>query len=97
MNAPLIRMSFSVTIHSDHVALTENVNRFKVGRALGSRRYGSWRGAAGGGGALEMEPALRGISMAGRAGSVAAPTRPPPPTKTTPKQPPPGPRCPTSC
>ncbi|KAI8471531.1 MAG: hypothetical protein J3K34DRAFT_231311, partial [Monoraphidium minutum] len=30
MNAPLIRMSFSVTIHSDHVALTENVNRFKV-------------------------------------------------------------------
>lgn len=31
MNAPLIRMSFSVTIHSDHVALTENVNRFKVG------------------------------------------------------------------
>lgn len=30
MNAPVVRMSFSVTIHSDHVALTENVNRFKI-------------------------------------------------------------------
>ena len=34
MNAPLVRMSFSVTIHSDHVALTENVNRFKVGQGI---------------------------------------------------------------
>jgi hypothetical protein len=30
MNAPIVRVSFSVTIHSDHVALTDNVNRFKV-------------------------------------------------------------------
>ena len=41
MNAPLIRMSFSVTIHSDHVALTENVNRFKA-RAPRSLACLSW-------------------------------------------------------
>eukprot|EP00878_Enallax_costatus_P024439 GHUV01026078.1.p1 GENE.GHUV01026078.1~~GHUV01026078.1.p1 ORF type:complete len:193 (+),score=57.79 GHUV01026078.1:299-877(+) len=30
MNAPLIRISFSVNIFSDHVRLTEDKNRFKV-------------------------------------------------------------------
>lgn len=30
LNAPLIRMSFSVSIHSDHVRLADDKNRFKV-------------------------------------------------------------------
>ena len=30
MSAPLVRMSFSVSVSSDHVGLTEGVNRFKV-------------------------------------------------------------------
>ena len=30
LNAPLIRISFSVSIHSDHVRLADDKNRFKV-------------------------------------------------------------------
>jgi hypothetical protein len=30
LNAPLIRVSFSVSIHSDHVRLADDKNRFKV-------------------------------------------------------------------